>query len=149
MSLDELKTMKSKKAKEEREAQVEMAREAHNEIFGKKIGEQALMAEEEPNWALYNYIMQIVDMRDCKNMQQALHKMYRNLWPHIKKYHNDREYCIKIIEKSPCTEGSIDDLGMAPVTMATKALQAVSDAAKKRSKSGIYVPKRKKLEVVR
>ena len=149
MSQDDLNKVGTDKAKKERLAQIAMAKEVHNEVFGKLIGEQSRMANEEPNWALYNYILQVVNFNDCDTMQQALHKMYRQLWPHIKKYHNDREVLLNN-EYGISNEARLEDYGMAPLTMAEITLQKVSEAARQRArmnKYDIHVPKTK-LELI-
>ena len=96
---DKIETEEAKRQMENRRA---MAKEDELNILAKGIQEHHVWAEEEPNWAIYNYILSIVDFKDCKVPRDFGHRLFRHLWPYIKRYHNDR---VKLMAR-------LEDLGV-------------------------------------
>lgn len=132
-------------AKLERKNQQEMAKADHERILGDRMKEQISLAKEEPDWSLFNYIMSTVSF-EKENMQTGMHKMFRHLWPHIKRYHNERAQLILSIDNNECRCMGMTSLGPSPLEMAQNSLERVREAAKIRSKLnsyGVILPKKK------
>jgi len=130
------------KGKENMEARHKMAAEDESKILKESRAFHAVVLGHEPNWALYNLILSSVDFKDCKTMAEGMRKMYKCLWPHIRRYHNDRTNLLNHHSFLPSEhqEDSLSELQdiPSPMAMAEATLGQVTEAARTRAKLKRY-----------
>jgi len=126
-------------AKAEMEARRQMAKEDEAVILKGRIADQEAISSEEPDFALYNYIMSVTSFKGINTQRDALHHLYRNLWPHIRRYHNE---CVE--SRKTMGEGA-KHKPILPHDMAVDTLKKIQASARERAKAktyGIEVEKR-------
>lgn len=152
---EDLECMDSDTAKAEFAARRVMAKEEEENALRQERNEQRRLASNEPNFAMYNWVMTSVDFRDMKfeRMQDLSNTMWRYVYPYVKTLISDRQKLInfiKVIGDNNIIPHNIREIMDRddPETMATEALEKVAEMAKKRSKLNKYNAKAGKSKLI-
>lgn len=131
----------NKEANAEHEAMNELVRRDHDKLLEVNKKHQELISCQEPNWALFNYVIGLVSFESCKSNMSALHILWRHIWPHFNKVclENDLLKTYLLSGKKP-PEDILELLRNSknPEQIAVETLNIISELAKKRAKLKSY-----------
>ncbi len=131
----------SPEANAEFEAMHNMVNKDNEEILAMNKKHQELIGSQEPNWALFNYVMSLVSFEHCNSKMDAMHILWRHIWPHFHQITLENELMKEYLlngKPVPMSIGIRLKSSVNPEKMAEQALQCVADVAKKRAKLKSY-----------
>lgn len=153
MNKQDTLTESQRKAREQFEVQRRKVKESTDKHLGPAAQkERERIARGGTNFALFNYILQTLDLTGCNDPMDAMRELYKRFYVHLKRVVDENKEMRNIINNNINKLSKLDAKRAErifktkedPNDLATDMLNNVKDDAKKRAKIGLksYQPKR-------
>jgi hypothetical protein len=131
-----------------RKAKEEIKEIVDNGLKGAMKSEMERLSKGGTDFSLFNLMLERVDFKNCHTPMDAMRGMYEALWPYYSKVIKENAFFREIVQENVDAMrlplGDLEKLkeifvtDVSPNTMATKILEQIREAAKKRSKLNLY-----------